>query len=120
MMCSRCKGAMQDPGETLEKWGNVNYCGFCANLMRKYSNGWSDFPEICISEKPRFWVAAEYDFIYGKIILIKNHEKITNIISHEIMHHVLFKRVGLEACFKYDNISGFGELDGLFDYRGCE
>jgi len=118
MNCSRCGGAMQEVNEPLEKWGHAYFCSFCARIMRNYSNGWSDFSDICISEKPKPGFGASYDFIYGKIILIHYCEDVTETIIHEIIHHTLFKRIGLEACFKYDNISRFGEIENL--YRSCE
>lgn len=49
---------------------------------------------------------AYYSYYENRIYLVKcSEETIEKILTHEILHHIIHKRIGVSAHFAFDNIS---------------
>lgn len=109
--CSHCKVKAE-----LEDWGGIKLCEKCVEL---YLLEIPEVPpkedvDIKIGTADFIGAGASYEMCKTNIRIsegIDDMPKLSMWISHEIMHYLLHRMVGVKCCYKYDLISGHGELD---------
>ena len=105
--CSRC-GELY-PEDQLEDWGEFQLCPKCVEFIRKiYPEKIKEASDKIVKIHPHYIAGyGSYDPSTGEVRLKShcNEAIVETTLTHESIHYVIHKHIGLRACFQYDNIA---------------